>query len=141
VAAAPEIRKGGCNVNALLARHSAARDDGAKRKWDVRQAGSDKAANANGNVLAASERFSRNDVCSRPCTTEAARCYRQLVGVGRPSHCAGPQGMVPSSHFLPLRMAKVVLRPSQDRINALGDVITISDLKDDKHWMVTSRIV
>ena len=30
----------------------------------------------------------------------------------------------------------VVLRPSQDRITARGDVITMSDQKDNQHWMV-----
>ena len=33
----------------------------------------------------------------------------------------------------------VVLRPSQDRITALGDVITMSDQKDNQHWMVAQQ--
>jgi hypothetical protein len=33
----------------------------------------------------------------------------------------------------------VVLRPSQDRITAMGDVITMSDQKDNQHWMVAEQ--
>jgi hypothetical protein len=34
---------------------------------------------------------------------------------------------------------EIVLRPSQDRITAPGDVITTSDQKDNQHWMVAQQ--
>jgi hypothetical protein len=37
------------------------------------------------------------------------------------------------------QVVEIVLRPSQDRITAPGDVITTSDQKDNQQWMVAQQ--